>query len=121
GLRSPLLDPVHEADSLKDVTNASVGHSAPVALLLREGHTVVGENRVDTVREHIDHLPQKLWAIDLGCSVIKGYVSKLGDPTDGDKHVLLAAGKLHLGAVDMHKAQGSVLELTAPLALLPRG
>lgn len=118
GLGEPVLNGVFVADPAKDV------HSQPrmdrlVSILgqVCEGHTVVGEDGVDAVREGLDHTAQELRAIHLADIVPELYVGELGDSIDGQEHVHFALSQTHLGAVDMHVANRARSKLSPSVSV----
>ena len=83
-LGEPVLDAVLAADALEDVAAAvAVGHAASVPGLLGEGHAVVGQHRVNPIRERRHDIAQEGGSIELRGRLEEGDVGELRDAVDG--------------------------------------
>jgi hypothetical protein len=104
-----VLDAVLLADTVKNV-GAKVAPCRPVSVLWQvgEGHAVVGQDSVDGVREHLDHLAQEGSAVQLGVGVEEGDVDELGHAVDRQEHEELARGQAQLADIDVDVADRSL-------------
>ena len=87
-LCQPVLDTVLGADTIEDV-GAEIPPSGPVPVLrqIGESHTIVGEYRVDLVREGFDDVPQEISAIHLAGVLMEFDIGELRDPVDRQEDV----------------------------------
>lgn len=114
GLRETVLDAVHSAYALEDVAAAEhVSEAAPVPGLLGKRHPVVGQPRVDPVRERRNDLPQEGRTVERGRPVKEGDMGELRDAVIRREHVQLALRLAQLAAVDVHVADRRVVEAFA--------
>lgn len=110
-LGMPFLDSIELVDAFKDVTDASVAGATSEALLPRERHTVAHQNGMYQYRTATGTCRKKHFCVDFRGPVKDSGMREACDAVYGDKHVLFAAGHLHLGAVAVHEAQRRFFKL----------
>src|SRR3954468_22825326 len=104
GLGQPVLEPVLTADAVEDMPHP--GRRRPIAVFgqVSKRHAVVGQDRVDRIREHGDHLPQEGRPIHLRGCLEEGDVGELAHAIDCQEHVELAFCQAQVAVVDVDVA-----------------
>jgi hypothetical protein len=69
-----------------------------------ERHAVVGQHRVDRIREHGHDLTQEGRPVHLGGGVKERDVGELAHAINGQEHVELALSQTQFAVVDVHVA-----------------
>lgn len=109
GLRQPMLDPVYVADHVK--THGSRIECVPVSRLFGELDAIIGQDRVDVIRQGFEQVLK-----ELPRSLAIGLFDKLGDsvvagPINADEEIELALDSLDLGDIYVEEADWVGLEL----------
>ena len=78
-----------------------------------EGDAVVGEDRVDLVREGLDRVCKEACGVHLAGFAVKLDEEEVRDAIDGEEHVDPAIGMAQLAAVDVDVADRRLGEATA--------
>lgn len=108
GFGQSVFDPVRLADHVEAHWPGVDG--VPVAVLLGELDAVVGENLVDLVGHHLEHVLEELpGRLSVSCcnQLSNG---ELGCPVDADEQIELPFTGLHLHDIDVEEADGVALE-----------
>ncbi len=78
-----------------------------------EGHSVVGQHRVNLVREGRRDVPQESCVLHLAGAIMELDTGELGDAIDGEEHDQLAVRMAQFAAVDVDIANRGLRELAA--------
>jgi hypothetical protein len=107
-----VLDAELRTHAIEDVrTEIPPGWAGAVLWQVGEGHTVIGEHRVDGVRKGADNAAQELGTVHLPSIVAELDVGKLRDAVYGEEHVELSAAEAELTDIDMDVSDFGVCEL----------
>ncbi len=114
GLGEPVLDALLRADSAKDVWNEAT-FGCPV--MLDEQHAVVGQHRVDPVRNGVGQGLEKARGDELGRLAVVPGEHELGSAVHGHEQKCPAAFVAQLGDIDVEIADLVGLEQLGLLAV----
>ena len=105
-LGEPVLDAVLAANPVEDMEPVIF-----MAGVTGELDAVVGQHRMDGVRNHLDQLAQELGRDHLARLLMELDIGELGGPVDGHEQAQFAFSRLHFRDVDVEIAQRVALEL----------
>jgi len=69
---------------------------------ISEGHAVVGQDRMDFIRKHLDDVPQEGRPVHLSCLIVELHIGELRHPVDGEKHDQPPFGMTKFAGIDVN-------------------
>ena len=101
-LGEPVFDAVLDADPIENVgAKEPAAGAAAVLGHIGEGHSVVGQHRVNLVGKGRHGVAQESRALHLAGAIVKLDIGEFRDAIDGEEHDQLAVGMAQFAAVDV--------------------
>ncbi len=106
GLGKPVLDIVGATDLVETVDTPAGGLAVAVLGQLSELNAVVGQQRVDPVRDHLEQFFQELSGCRPGSLVVEPGHGELRGSVNGYEEIELALTRAHPGNIHVKKPMG---------------